>query len=246
VTKPNAAPTFSSEWKAHNQEVVACRRCPRLVEWRERVAREKRKAYRDWDYWGRPLTGFGDRRAGLLILGLAPAAHGGNRTGRMFTGDGSADTLIQALHQAGFASQPTSTHRQDGLELRRAFMTAVARCAPPGNRPTPQELANCRPFLERELQLLEGIRVVLALGRIAFEGYLQLLKLRGVAVRGSAFGHGVAHRFPDPLPWLVASYHPSRQNTQTGRLTPQMMAEVLDQVRRLLESGSEAAGGEGA
>jgi uracil-DNA glycosylase family 4 len=200
------------------------------------VAREKRKAYRDWDYWGRPLTGFGDRSARLLILGLAPAAHGGNRTGRMFTGDGSADTLIAALHQAGFASQSTSVHRQDGLELRRAFMTAVARCAPPGNRPTPQELADCRPFLERELQLLAGIRVVLALGQIAFQGYLQLLKQRGSDVRGLAFGHGVAHRFPAPLPWLVASYHPSRQNTQTGRLTPQMMAEVLDRVRGLLES----------
>jgi len=222
-------------WEALEREVIACRRCPRLVEWREQVAREKRKAYRDWDYWGKPLTGFGDRRAGLLILGLAPAAHGGNRTGRMFTGDGSADTLIQALHQAGFASQPTSVHRQDGLELRRAFMTAVARCAPPGNRPTPQELADCRPFLERELQLLEGIKVVLALGQVAFQGYLQLLKQRGIDVRGLAFGHGVTHRFPNPLPWLVASYHPSRQNTQTGRLTPQMMAEVMDRVRQLLD-----------
>ena len=239
MTKPSTGSPFASEWEALNQEILACRRCPRLVEWREQVAREKRKAYRDWDYWGRPLTGFGDRSAGLLILGLAPAAHGGNRTGRMFTGDGSADTLIQALHQAGFASQPTSVHRQDGLELRRAFMTAVARCAPPGNRPTPQELADCRPFLERELQLLEGILVVLALGQVAFQGYLQLLKQRGVRVRGLAFGHGVAHRFPAPLPWLVASYHPSRQNTQTGRLTPQMMSEVLDRVRELL--GSEPA-----
>ena len=244
--EPEASSLPDQAWEELNREILACRRCPRLVEWREQVAREKRKAYRDWDYWGKPLTGFGDRSAGLLILGLAPAAHGGNRTGRMFTGDGSADTLIQALHQAGFASQPTSTHRQDGLELGRAFMTAVARCAPPGNRPTPQELADCRPFLERELQLLAGIRVVLALGQIAFQGYLQLLKQRGIEVGGLAFGHGVAHRFPDPLPWLVASYHPSRQNTQTGRLTPQMMAEVLDQVCRLLESGSEAAGGEGA
>jgi len=246
VTKPSAGSPFASEWEALNQEVVDCRRCPRLVEWRERTAREKRKAYRDWDYWGKPLTGFGDRSAGLLVLGLAPAAHGGNRTGRMFTGDGSADTLIQALFQAGFASQPTSVHREDGLELRRAFMTAVARCAPPGNRPTPQELAACRPFLERELQLLEGIRVVLALGQVAFQGYLQLLKQRGIDVRGLAFGHGVAHRFPPPLPWLVASYHPSRQNTQTGRLTPQMMSEVLDRVRELLDSEWPAAGGAGA
>jgi len=233
-------------WEDLQQDILACRRCPRLVEWRERVAREKRRAYRDWDYWGKPLTGFGDRSAELLILGLAPAAHGGNRTGRMFTGDGSADTLIQALHQAGFANQPTSVHRQDGLELRGAFMTAVGRCAPPGNRPTLLELADCRPFLERELELLEGIRVVLALGQVAFQGYLQLLKQRGIDVRGLAFGHGVTHRFPNPLPWLVASYHPSRQNTQTGRLTPQMMAEVMDRVRELLDSESGAAGGEGA
>ena len=246
MTEPSASPPFASEWEGLNQEVVACRRCPRLVEWREQVAREKRKAYRDWDYWGRPLTGFGDRSAGLLILGLAPAAHGGNRTGRMFTGDGSADTLIQALFQAGFASQPTSVHRQDGLELRRAFMTAVARCAPPGNRPTPQELADCRPFLERELQLLEGIRVVLALGQVAFRGYLQLLKQRGTDVRGLAFGHAVTYHFPAPLPWLVASYHPSRQNTQTGRLTPLMMAEVLDRVRELLDGELPAAGADGA
>jgi len=245
VTNPGAGSPFASEWEAHNQEVVACRRCPRLVEWRERVAREKRKAFRDWDYWGRPLTGFGDPSAGLLILGLAPAAHGGNRTGRMFTGDGSADTLIAALHQAGFASQPTSVHREDGLQLQRAFMTAVARCAPPGNRPTPQELVACRPFLERELQLLERIRVVLALGQVAFQGYLQLLRQRGIGVRGLAFGHGVVHRFPAPLPWLVASYHPSRQNTQTGRLTPQMMSEVLDRVRELLVGAPGTAGGAG-
>src|SRR3972149_2050776 len=168
VSDPPADLAILSEWEGLNREITSCRRCPRLVEWREQVAREKRKAYRDWDYWGKPLTGFGDRRAGLLILGLAPAAHGGNRTGRMFTGDGSADTLIQALHQAGVASPPTSVHRQGGLELSRAFMTAVARGAPPGNRPTPQELADCRPFLERELQLLAGLRGGLALGRGAF------------------------------------------------------------------------------
>jgi uracil-DNA glycosylase family 4 len=235
-------PTLDQRWTQLEREIVSCRRCPRLVQWREQVAREKRKAFRGWEYWGKPLTGFGDRRAGLLILGLAPAAHGGNRTGRMFTGDGSADTLIAALHQAGFASQPTSVHRQDGLRLQQAFMTAVARCAPPRNRPSPQELAACRPFLARELELLSGIRVVLALGRIAFDGYLQLLKERGVAVGGTPFGHGVTHSFPPPLPALVASYHPSRQNTQTGRLTPTMLAEVLIQVRRLMETEAPLTG----
>jgi uracil-DNA glycosylase family 4 len=245
VTNPSAGAKFASEWEALNREIVACRRCPRLVAWREQVAREKRRAFQDWDYWGKPLTGFGDRGARVLILGLAPAAHGGNRTGRMFTGDGSADTLIAVLHQAGFANQPTSEHRQDGLELRGAFMTAVARCAPPGNKPTPAELAACRPFLERELELLAGIRVVLALGRIAFDGYLQLLKQRGIGTAGLAFGHGATYPFAPPLPTLVASYHPSRQNTQTGRLTPQMMAEVMDRVRRLLEGELPAAGADG-
>jgi len=229
---------ISKHWEALDQVIVACQHCPRLVEWRERTAREKRPAFRSWEYWGKPLTGFGDRRAELLILGLAPAAHGGNRTGRMFTGDGSAATLMRALFKAGFASQPTSVHRQDGLELRGAFMTAVVRCAPPGNRPTPGELAACRPYLDRELELLSGVRVVLALGRIAFDGYLQLLKQRGVELGGVSFAHGAVHRLPAPLPWLLASYHPSRQNTQTGRLTPQMLADVLRKACELIRSTS--------
>lgn len=224
-------------WEQLNRDIVVCRRCPRLVAWREQVAIEKRRAYRDWEYWGRPLTGYGDPNAGLLIVGLAPAAHGGNRTGRMFTGDGSADTLIAALHRAGLANQPNSISREDGLELRRAFMTAVGRCAPPGNRPTREELANCRPYLAAEFELLRSVRVVLALGQIAFQGCLALMREQGVTIRGPKFGHGVEHRFPPPLPTLLASYHPSRQNTQTGRLTPQMLDEVLNRAVQLLDAG---------
>ncbi|RME46215.1 MAG: uracil-DNA glycosylase [Chloroflexi bacterium] len=224
-----------TEWEKLNAEVVTCTRCPRLVAWREEVARKKRRAFQEWDYWGKPVPGLGDRNARLVIVGLAPAAHGANRTGRMFTGDGSAETLMAALHRAGFANQPTSTHRDDGLELRDAFVTAVARCAPPGNRPTAQELANCRPFLARELALLRSARVVLALGRVAFDGYLRLLREQGFDVPRLPFRHGASYTFDEPLPALVASYHPSRQNTQTGRLTDAMLDEVFEEVRRLLE-----------
>lgn len=221
-------------WGQLNRELMACTHCPRLVEWREQVAREKRRAYRDWEYWGRPVPGFGDRDARLLIIGLAPAAHGANRTGRMFTGDGSADTLMAALYRAGFANQPTSTHREDGLVLCDAYMTAVARCAPPGNRPTAQELANCRPYLARELDLLPSVRVVLALGRVAFDGYIRLLREQGVEIPRLVFRHGACYTFDGGRPALVASYHPSRQNTQTGRLTDEMLDSVLEQIRRLL------------
>lgn len=223
-----------SAWDQLNTEVVACTRCPRLVEWRERVAREKRPAFQNWEYWGKPLVGFGDRNARLVIIGLAPAAHGGNRTGRMFTGDGSGDTLIAALHHAGFANRPASTHRGDGLELRDAYLTAVVRCVPPGNRPTAEELNNCRQYLARELDLLRSARVVLTLGRLAFDGYLRLLQERGVHVPRLAFRHGAVYRFDPPLPTLVASYHPSRQNTQTRRLTDAMLGRVFQQIRRLL------------
>jgi uracil-DNA glycosylase family 4 len=224
-----------TEWKTVITKVVACRRCSRLVAWREKVAREKRRAYLDWDYWGKPVPGFGDHEARLVIIGLAPAAHGANRTGRMFTGDSSGRTLLAAMYRAGFANQPSSTHSDDGLELQDAFLTAVGRCAPPGNRPTAEELANCRPFLERELQLLDQTRVVLALGRIAFDVYQRMLREAGRITSRLTFGHGTSFSFDSPLPGLIACYHPSRQNTQTGRLTDEMLDQVFAQVRLLLD-----------
>ena len=225
--------TNPDQWTQLNAQIVACTACPRLVQWRQKVAQEKRRAFRDWDYWGRPVPGFGDRQARLVIIGLAPAAHGANRTGRMFTGNGSGDTLTAALHRAGFASQPTSHHRDDGLQLRDALLTAVARCAPPQNRPTLEEQVNCRPFLHRELELLRSAKVVLVLGRIAFDGYRHLLRERGVAIPRLTFAHGAKFIFEPPLPVLLVSYHPSRQNTQTGRLTDTMLSHVLAGARKL-------------
>ena len=227
----------SDQWERLNAEIVACTACPRLVQWREKVAQEKRRAFRDWDYWGRPVPGFGDRQARLAIIGLAPAAHGANRTGRMFTGNGSGDTLTGALHRAGLANQPTSRHRDDGLQLRETFVTAVARCAPPKNKPTGEEMDNCQGYLVRELALLVSTRVVLTLGRIAFDRYRRLLREQGAALPRLAFGHGACYRLEPPLPALVVSYHPSRQNTQTGRLTEEMLDEVFAEVRRLLDEG---------
>jgi uracil-DNA glycosylase family 4 len=223
------------DWKTLNAEVVACRRCPRLVAWRQKVASEKRRAYLEWDYWGKPVPGFGDRAARLVVLGLAPAAHGANRTGRMFTGDSSGRTLLPAMYRAGFANQSTSLHRNDGLELHDAYLTAVARCAPPGNRPTAEELANCRHFLEQELQLLDQTRVLLALGRVAFDGYLRMLREGGQVSSRLTFGHGASFSFDSPLPTLIACYHPSRQNTQTGRLTDEMLDQVFTRARDLLD-----------
>ncbi|NOX61164.1 MAG: uracil-DNA glycosylase [Chloroflexi bacterium] len=214
-----------------NEAIVSCRRCPRLVAWREQVAREKRRAYRDDEYWGRPVVGFGDRNARLFILGLAPAAHGANRTGRMFTGDSSGNTLMAALHRAGFASLPTSRRPDDGLELKDAFITALARCAPPANRPTAAEFANCRPFWTSELALMPNVRVVWALGQLAFDHYQRWMREQGVETPRVKFGHGAMVEYPNPHPILIASYHPSRQNTQTGRLTPVMLDDILKQVR---------------
>jgi uracil-DNA glycosylase family 4 len=218
-------------WDVLNDQVIACGACPRLVVWREKVAREKRRAYRDWDYWGRPVPGFGDPSAWLFIVGLAPGAHGSNRTGRMFTGDSSGDTLYGALYRAGLANQPTARRRGDGLTLNGIFITAIARCAPPGNKPTRAELDNCRPFLEREWRLLPQVRVVLALGQMAFDGCLRLLRNQGYDLPRLKFRHGFEYTFDPNAPGgskhLLASYHPSRQNTQTGRLTEAMLDEVF-------------------
>lgn len=221
-------------WKKLEQDIIACRRCPRLVAWREEVAQTKRRAYQDWDYWGRPVPGFGDQQAQLLILGLAPGAHGSNRTGRMFTGDSSGETLYGALFRAGLANQPTSEHRRDGLVLHDTFVTAVTRCVPPKNRPTKEEIATCRQFLVREISLLSSLEIVLALGRIAFDGYLALCDAQGYDLPKYRFQHGLSVELPKPLPRLMVSYHPSRQNTQTGRLTLEMFDEVFSEINRYL------------
>lgn len=219
------------------EEVSACRKCPRLVPYREQVAREKRRAYRDWQYWGRGVPGFGDPRARLFILGLAPAAHGGNRTGRVFTGDRSGDFLYKALYQAGFASQPTSVRRDDGLHLTDAYIAAAVRCAPPENKPLPGEILNCRPYLDREIALLKP-KAVLALGRIAWDAYLDLLKQhRKISSRAPyPFSHGAEAQIAPDQPRLFGIFHPSQQNTQTGRLTEQMYAKVLARVKTFLAS----------
>lgn len=213
-------------WDALNAEITTCRACPRLVAWREEAARTKRRAYRDWNYWGRPVPGFGDRNARIVIVGLAPGAHGSNRTGRMFTGDSSGQTLFGALYRAGFANQPTWECVDDGLALVGVFITAVGRCAPPDNKPTREELLMCRPFLECELALLPVERV-LALGRIAFDGLLALWRKQGHAIPALSFAHGARYDLGAGLPQLIASYHPSRQNTQTGRLTLAMFDAVF-------------------
>jgi uracil-DNA glycosylase family 4 len=224
-----------SELEKLNQEIIRCRACPRLVRYREQVARDKRRSFLAWDYWGKPVPGFGDPGAELLILGLAPAAHGANRTGRMFTGDRSGDFLYKALYRAGFANQPTSTNREDDLALQNAYMAATVRCAPPANKPLPAELANCRHFLEHELEILRP-RAVLVLGSIAMRAYLGLLKERGLISTLAAFPfrHGASYELPGDLPRLFASYHPSQQNTFTGKLTDAMLFKVLRDARTFL------------
>jgi uracil-DNA glycosylase family 4 len=198
----------------------------------------KRRAYREWEYWGKPVPSFGDPEARVLILGLAPGAHGSNRTGRMFTGDRSGDILYKVLHKTGFATQATSISRDDGLELRGAYITAACHCAPPGNKPLPQEIRNCRPYFEQELELLTNLRVVVSLGKIAFDNYLDVLKARGVIASRAAFvfGHDRQFRMGAVLPVLVSSYHPSQQNTSTGKLTEKMLADVFRRARRLAAS----------
>ena len=214
-------------------DVVACRRCPRLVAWRESVAVDPPRRHRGERYWARPLPGFGDPGARLVVIGLAPAAHGGNRTGRIFTGDRSGDWLFAALHRAGYASQPQSVHREDGLRLTDSYIAAIVRCAPPANRPTPSERDNCLPYLVRELRLLERAQVLLALGSFAWDGALRALDMLGVPVPRPRprFGHGAEQRLGRFV--LLGCFHPSQQNTFTGRLTEQMMDEVLERARSL-------------
>jgi uracil-DNA glycosylase family 4 len=225
-------PRLPAPLAALEREIVGCERCPRLRAWCRRVAREKTLRFRDQEYWGRPVPGFGDPAARVLIVGLAPAAHGGNRTGRVFTGDRSGDFLFAALHRAGFANQPRSIDRRDGLRLTGAWVAAMARCAPPANRPNPDELANCRPYLARELQLLARVRVIVALGGIAWKGVAALARAglpRGA--RLPSFAHGVEAVAGDHA--LLGSYHPSQQNTFTGRLTPPMLDAIFERAREL-------------
>ncbi|MBI5085089.1 MAG: uracil-DNA glycosylase [Acidobacteria bacterium] len=216
--------------------IVNCEQCPRLRDHCREVARVKRRAYRDRDYWGRPVPGFGDPLARLLVLGLAPGAHGANRTGRVFTGDRSGDWLYRALWQTGFANQPTSRDRDDGLRLDGAWVSSAVRCAPPDNKPLPAEIAACRPFLAREIALLPRVRVVVALGRIAFDSYLALAREagRGAALARLQFAHDRQHQPTDGGPVLVSSYHPSQQNTSTGRLTEAMLRAVFERARSIL------------
>jgi uracil-DNA glycosylase len=221
--------------EALNGAIVACTNCPRLVAHRERVAREKRAAFRDWTYWGRPLPGFGDPRARLLVVGLAPAAHGGNRTGRIFTGDRSGDWLYRALHRAGFANRPTAVSRDDGLALGDCYITAAVRCAPPDNRPARQEFESCRPYLEREIGILgDRLRVVVALGQLAMDGFLAAWRAAGYGLPAPRpkFRHGGSWALP-PIT-LLASYHPSQRNTQTGLLSEAMFDDVFRRARGLL------------
>lgn len=213
---------------AITRDVVACARCPRLVAWREQAAREAPRRYADWDYWARPVPGFGDTEARLLVVGLAPAAHGGNRTGRIFTGDRSGDWLYRALHKAGFANQPTSDNRDDGLRLTGAYIAAVVRCAPPGNKPTPAERDNCLPYLQRELAVLPNVRVIVTLGAFALDGVSRVLALRPKP----RFAHGAEIALPDGRV-ILCSFHPSQQNTFTGRLTEEMLDSVFARSREL-------------
>jgi uracil-DNA glycosylase family 4 len=219
-----------------NNEVVNCTRCPRLVVYREQIGREKRRAYRDCEYWARPVPGFGDPQARVLILGLAPGAHGSNRTGRPFTGDASGKFMYPILYKIGFASQPNADHRDDGLQLIDCYITAAVRCAPPDNKPLPSELANCAPFLDREFAILKNVKVVVALGKIGFDAYLAYLKRNGILAgrAGYGFAHAARYAMPNGVV-LLASYHPSNQNTATGKLTAPMFEAVFRQAKEIAE-----------
>jgi uracil-DNA glycosylase family 4 len=218
-----------------NKQIIECTLCPRLVEYRQQVGREKRKAYRDHDYWARPVPGFGDPHARVLLLGLAPGAHGSNRTGRPFTGDASGNFMYPILYKVGFASQPTALNRDDGLKLIDCYITAAVRCAPPDNKPLPSELLNCSAYLDRELAILKDVRVVVALGKIGFDAYLAHLKRTSVISSGSGitFGHAARYEMPNGV-MLLASYHPSNQNTATGKLTAAMFEEIFRIAKRTI------------
>lgn len=231
---PLQSKAMPSALKILHDEVVSCTRCPRLVSYREQIGREKRRAYRDHEYWARPVPGFGDPKARVLILGLAPGAHGSNRTGRPFTGDASGKFMYPILYKVGFASQPNAEHRDDGLKLIDCYITAAIRCAPPDNKPLLSELLNCAEFLDRELSILKNVKVVVALGKIGFDAYLSFLKRKGLIRNrgGYEFGHGASYTMPNGV-ILLASYHPSNQNTATGKLTAQMFEGIFHQARRI-------------
>lgn len=220
-----------------NREITACRRCPRLVQWREKTAREKTRRFAEWEYWGKPVPGFGDPQARLWVIGLAPAAHGGNRTGRIFTGDRSGDWLFRALHKAKFANQPHSISREDGLQLQDCYISAIVRCAPPGNKPTAAEIENCRPFLEQEFALLTRLKVILCLGQLSFTHTLKALERKGLGPfkPRPRYAHGLEIQLRKGL-YLFTSYHPSQQNTFTGVLTEEMFDGVFRRIRKLLEN----------
>jgi uracil-DNA glycosylase family 4 len=217
------------------EEITACRKCPRLVAWREEVAITKRKAYQNEEYWGKPVPGFGDPNAKIMIVGLAPGAHGSNRTGRMFTGDGSGDFMYPALYKAGFANQPTALHRGDSLQLKDIFITAICRCVPPQNKPKVDEIKNCLPYLGREIELLPKLQGFVALGRIAFDGIRRMYKMQGIDLPKMEFGHNQLNELGEGRPWLLTSYHPSQQNTLTGRLTAEMFDAIWERARGLIQ-----------
>ncbi len=217
-----------------NKTIISCRKCPRLVEYRELVAKKKKKAYQAWEYWGKPVPAFGDIDGCILVVGLAPGPHGSNRTGRMFTGDASGVFLFRALYKAGFANQPTSLSRENGLKLKDLLVSAVCRCVPPDNKPDRLEIINCLPYLVQEIELMINLQGLVALGRLAFDNILGIYRAMGVAIPRIVFQHGEVYKLGWGLPWLLASYHPSQQNTQTGRLTVEMFDQVWYKAKSLL------------
>jgi len=223
-------------WFELEKTIISCRKCPRLVEWREEVSQKKRRAFLDFQYWGKPVPSFGDYSGRLMIVGLAPGAHGSNRTGRMFTGDASGDFLYQALYNNGFANQPDARVMNDGLELKDVFISAVCRCVPPANKPTAHEIKNCLPYLSMEMDRMENLEGIIALGRVAFDNVIKLQKERGAVFSDRDFKHASLVTNSNDFPWILASYHPSRQNTQTGRLTVDMFDKVWKKAKVLLSS----------